>query len=439
MDRPPLWMHLPHASGSQPVNAPHPAATFIPLLITLLVLCVGAWLYRHPQHGTHARRLYSSALSASLIASFALFAGAVLEFKSTEVLTSRPLSYAAGSPVPAAVVFWVIVALLVALGYAYYRATNQQREEWEADQREADRERATQIREARDTTLASRDHTSRLIEHLRTLPPERFLQDFPRSCRSLMASYTEAIVEDAEDASRRAIRTALLTVSGMARAFDRGDRGEVFSANVMRYHSEDDLPLATWSEEDWSLYPKGFRPDVIEGSLILDPELSSYAEGGEPVPGLAPIRLVIPHPRRNAGDAAPEVGKLRVLPGAALAFVLGIPYTTTDTLKIRESVAGEDLALDEALIARTEWYFQNGPGRSIRSFVSIPLRTADSCVGVLNVESSQPEIFGGNEERVRQFALAIAPVHFVIEALLANLESPEPSTGHAENADGADL
>lgn len=164
---------------------------------------------------------------------------------------------------------------------------------------------------------------------------------------------------------------------------------------------------------------------------MLDPQLASFADKDEPVPGLLPIRIVIPDPPRDSPVGSHAEGRLRLVPGGALAYYLARPYNAKDTWKIRESAEAEALGLSEAVLAETERYFRHGSGKAVRSFVSLPLYESPgemngARVGVLNVESSEPAIFGGDDEKVRQFALAIAPVHFVIVSLLANLgESPE--------------
>jgi hypothetical protein len=49
-------------------------------------------------------------------------------------------------------------------------------------------------------------------------------------------------------------------------------------------------------------------------------------------------------------------------------------------------------------------------------------------IGALNIEFEDTEIFNNEQRTIEQFALAIAPVHFVIVWLLTLLEEEE-STG----------
>jgi hypothetical protein len=403
-----------HPDGSDVLQRLIP---WVPAAVLWAVVIIGMgvliYRYRSKEHGQKTTEFLASATMGMALVMAALMAGSISQFY-TDAITARfPLSHAGSSPGWAAQAFWLSVVLTVFIGLSYYAATGRQRRQ--------------EMNTLRTDSENLQKHTTELVDTLRTLPPEGFMRDFPRLCSAMMAAYSAAMLEETEEAARRAIRVALRTAAAMARSFDRGGRDERYSANVMRFSARDDLPpLAQWTDDEWALYPSGFRPERIEGALILDPDLASYADTDTQVPDLLPIRIVIPDPPRDAPVGSHAEGPLRMVPGCALAYYLARAYNAKDTWKIRESAEAEALSLSEAVIAETERYFRAGPGRAVRSFISLPLyespgEMAGARVGVLNVESSEPAIFGGDDEKVRQFALAIAPVHFVIVSLLANL------------------
>jgi hypothetical protein len=185
--------------------------------------------------------------------------------------------------------------------------------------------------------------------------------------------------------------------------------------------------MHAWSEEARTLYPAGFEYPRLRGALVLDTELATYAdsENAQATPGLKAIHIAIPEPPRDSLRPGEAHGRLRLLPGAAEAYLLGNPYFAPDTRAMRAEIAR--YAIDEAVIASSDKYFRTGPGKAVRSFVSLPLYVdpggrAEDCVGVLNVESSETEIFRGDEDTVTQFALALAPVHYVVRMLFVKLD-----------------
>lgn len=376
-------------------------------IVVIGLLAFIAVQYHGKNREQTTQRMASPAMGMAF-AVLALLAGTISQFYPDPIKQVFPLVHLHKPAAWAGHAFWITVVLTAATGMFYYAATG---------------------RERRKEVESLREETAAVVDTIRTLPPEGFMRDFPRLCSTMMAAYAQAIVEGTPEAIRDAIRIALRTAAEMANAFDHGDGNERYSANVMRYYDRADLPPTTeWTDDDWHLYPRGYRPDPILGALVLDPHLASFADTNEPVAGMHPIRIVIPDPPRDAPAGNEAEGDLRMLPGSAVAFHLGTAYLATDTWSIR-TPNGSPLRLEEALMQSAEAYFRDGAGRSVRSFVSLPLfvspaEMAGERIGILNVESSEPRIFGGDRDRVRNFHLAIAPVHFVIVSLLALLQAP---------------
>jgi hypothetical protein len=182
---------------------------------------------------------------------------------------------------------------------------------------------------------------------------------------------------------------------------------------------------------DPPLYPHGFRPAHILGALVLDPLLSTSSKShkADPVAGLKQIRIILPDPVQDATREGEHDGRLRMLPGGAAALHLGTPFHVPDARYMRETMRNM-FSIEEAVISRSEEYFRSGDGQKVRSFVSLPLfqepgETKGPRSGVLNVESSERNIFEGDESRIEQFYLALAPVRFVLQVLSAALDPGE--------------
>jgi hypothetical protein len=408
-----LLQAIPAQPGSPP-TAPSSgwlADWWAILLVWVLVgIAIAYWLLQFRRTSRRARTIqrFASPVSGSLFALLALIAGAISQFYPDPIKRALPLRLLGDSPPYAALGFGVSVVLMLFLGIAYYAATGHQREE--------------EVRQLQT-------HTSELLSALRTLPPEGFMRDFPRLCASMLASYSEALVkESSPEELRQAIRIALRTAAIMAQRFDPARTDARYSVNVMRFRSADELgPMHEWSAESRTLYPPGFEYPRIRGALVLDTELATYAdsEKAEAIPGLKAIHIAIPEPPLDSVRPGEALGRLRLLPGAAETYLLGNPYFAPDTLAMRTERAS--YAIDEAVIASADSYFRNGAGKAVRSFVSLPLYAdpgvmSGERIGTLNVESSMPKIFRGDPDTVTQFALALAPVHYVVRMLSVKLD-----------------
>lgn len=388
-------------------------------LMTIAIIAYMLWQFRAEKSRQRTIDRFASPLVGALFALLALMAGTISQFYPGEITSAIPLAWAEKSPVSAALGFWISVVLMAALGIAYYAATGRQRVQ----------EMAILQNESRDL----RTHTEKLIATLRTLPPEGFMRDYPELCAAMLASFALALQEGDEKAKpdryREAIRVALRTAALMAHKFSRRGDAAMYRANVMRMRDADSLgPVSSWSAEDRVLYPDGFEPAVIEGALVFEPTLATRAssEAAEALGG-APLRIAIPDPHRDSREGAAAEGKLRVVPGSAVAFLLGRPFIVDDTLDMRSHTA-ELCDLPEAVLNASDAYFRaGGPGHPVRSFVALPLfaepgRMKGERRGVLNVEFEEPNIFNNDPVTVENFALAIAPVHFVIVLLLLLLD-----------------
>lgn len=406
-------------------HAPGAYAVWVPWAGVILLIVLGIGLYHGRATQEFATRWYGSSLMGSIFALLALFAGSVAEFKNSDILAAPPLRYTESAPVSAPVVFWASVVLLGAIGVAYYSAVERQRAiEIRASQDATERVRTdanTARVESRRAEVEARKHTEQLIAQLRTLPPEGFMRDFPRLSADMLAPYSRALVSRQPDDIAGAIRYALRAAALMAFRFGRTSPSVVYTANAMRFYSAERLgPMSTWTEDELRLYPRGFRGDAISGALVFDPAQSTThaSPNAAPLTGVGALRIIIPDPPRDRPRGTEALGNLRVLPGCATAFATGKPFIAHDCWDMRHSLDRHDVP--EEVVAASDHYLRSGAAGSLRSFVSLPMRgpqDGDPIVGVLNVEVTIPNILGGDDATVEHFALAVAPVCFVIEML----------------------
>jgi hypothetical protein len=376
------------------------------------------WCFRQERTRQRAIDHFASPVAGATFALLALVAGTVSQFYPEKITAAVPLTYADRSPISAALAFWITVFLMAVLGVAHYAA--------------AGRQRVHEVATLQDESRELRRHTTKLVETLRTLPPESFLRDYPALCADMLAGYTRGVRSLDPDELRGAIRGALRSTALMAHAFSRRGSASQYRATVMRYRDATAVGgVASWSPDQRVLYPSGFEPSVLRGALDFVPTLSTRAtsERAEELEGALPVRIAIPEPPRDQRVGTAPDGRLRVVPGAAVAYLLGRPFMVADTRSIRPAEGEYDLP--EAVMAALDGYFREGAGAAVRSFVSLPLHAepggmAGERLGVLTIELEDTHVFDGDDGRVEQFALAIAPVYFVIGWLLTLLAEAEP-------------
>jgi hypothetical protein len=111
------------------------------------------------------------------------------------------------------------------------------------------------------------------------------------------------------------------------------------------------------------------------------------------------IKLPLPRTLERAGRSA-------ALPGAPYAFLTQemSGYHNTDTLLDWCRNKGD---FAPSVISELENYFSSGPGKAIKSFISMPLTAR---VGVLNIHADRPDILGPALQRREIFLALITPI-----------------------------
>jgi len=359
----------------------------------------------------------ASPIAGAGIVLLGLLAGLVVDAHSSS-FTGAPILRHLKDDAPATlIVFLLLAGGALLLASAYYRA--------------ADRIRKREI----DDLVQKSDELART---LRTLPPESFLSTFADFCAGALEAYEVALAKHNPEVTRQCIRLLLRTLAKAAQLFSRGKASDKFSAHVLVFCEDASWQPRTWATKERSLYPPNHLPEKLRGALVLDPDLTTSASSETAAPNdVKALVIPIPNGSLDAPTRRQPAGGLRVLPGAATAFVTNAFQIYPDTHRLGEII--ESLhSLDAAVADECVLYFTKGRGRGIRSFVSFPLHNPDSPegepIGVLNIDCGVPEIFGSEARgSVANFRAAVAPILVVLERLLTMhgvLEGPHsPCSG----------
>ena len=144
-------------------------------------------------------------------------------------------------------------------------------------------------------------------------------------------------------------------------------------------------------------------PDAVERCL----ELVVYEDNER-------REFFLPLPPESDSDAA--------LPGAPFAFLSEAPVIVDDTSKIKIGSK-----VPEKIQREMNSYFSSAL-RSFRSFASLKLIGAGSPIGVVNVESADPFVFGETEDDKRRMGEYLLPFCSVFGILFSSGGSRGNST-----------
>lgn len=275
---------------------------------------------------------------------------------------------------------------------------------------------------------SARTKIDEVNQAVQTLPPKEFRTKFAGN--SLLI-YTLVSTNFPRRSSQRAgqsplivptMRSILAQLLRLRQLYEQ-DHSSRYAANIMHYlPRHDDAPHFPEGVIDSvrSLAPDPkVKPEELSGALILRRELSTSTDdptAEDSATKVAEIALGIP---QNPIEKTPWI-----LPGAAETFIratTGKPtdfisghYDTENWDEIRQSHGVSD-----EMFERMRRYFAV-EGREVRSYISLPLlRPNGSCLGVLNLHSSEPYAGGNNKERQLNFGLIVMPlVHELAELCL---------------------
>lgn len=337
------------------------------------------------------RRLLRKARSpayAAVVTFLSLFAGLLGALYPDEVKSAFPFYWGRGPIAWHAAAFWAC-----ALGATFLFFAGQRASEERFDERTKDLERL-----------------------IRSLPPSDFLFTFKDIYRRCDNAFAEVLMAPAQVRTRavveKAIRIILSGVATLAQKFDAEPANVTYGANVMWFRARAALDVSeAKSVNEHLIFNEPDRPiSALRGVLDLDIELSTntgIADSG-PDRTLRPIALPIPEEIWSADGK-----RLRILPGAPVAFCFGALDGYRDTLLLGDWCREQEIS--ETVAQRVDRYF--GELRlQVRSFVSLPLQSLDdatSLVGVMNIHRNKPGLLS-SKAPAEQFEPLVAPFQAMV-------------------------
>ncbi len=302
-----------------------------------------------------------------------------------------------------------------------------------AQSRAARRERQALQQE----TGGLRDETAALklaVRRIESLPPEGFLAEYQamlaRAFRSTIATSieTDLIIQMGHAARNtespvvvhieQAIRNILGVVLQLAKTYDK-DRSAatMYGANIMLYRQNG---FVTEVLQHRLINAGHDHPDYV-GYLQAIPALSTTTAIDGCVPDPALVELVIHIPRdRQPVTVDDGSTKYPVTPGAAWSLV-NREFVSFPTISSLDEWLHDWCSVDESIKSATRRYFRDGPGKNIKSFVSMPIfalsPTSDSgCIGILNIHSNQDGLLV--EKGGERFSPLMEPFRQLLSILL---------------------
>lgn len=233
--------------------------------------------------------------------------------------------------------------------------------------------------------------------------------------RALMEAYAAAVKNSIQSAAVAHNMTAedrlsaqkniLITIANIVHLYyDKKDDLEI-NACYMQAYSTDDLPVDVAGRVMFK--EKTRRLDTY--AHVLD--LILWAKDCEPKQMALPVE-----------DPSDSDMKFKLLPGAPAAFALRKTQTvqSTDDLEpyFNEQGRNVDAVVRDAQIK----YFRD---QGFESFVSIPIETDDTMIGVLNVQSNKRNILGPRNRHEKPVTNLLEPLRHAL-GLLITATTPGP-------------
>lgn len=285
--------------------------------------------------------------------------------------------------------------------------------------------------------------TEQLLTEVRTMPPAAFLDVVGQAFRQVdQVSYALLKSKPEAETVRGTIRLALQQLAWLAWFFDGRPEYEIYRANIMTYHSAEELPdlAARALQNRLEFVATGVSVTNGEGVLDLRKGLSAVSELKteenqipNPDPSLRSLALAIPKRLRD-GDI------FQVLPGPPFAWWCRTAdgHTNTDSLIRWYKEHG---ANDRTVRSAIEKYFGD-PKVEIGSFISFALvydefsdiddSTRDDDfgeleppIGVVNISRRTEGILKDEEESGKYFLKVTRPIRITCTRLLHLLAETE--------------
>ena len=282
---------------------------------------------------------------------------------------------------------------------------------------------------------AQLDATNKLEQAIRTLPPKGFLIVFEDLFRITFATDSELNQATSDLASlTETIVAALSGVVLLVRQFDTRNDHPRYSVNLMVFKPIKDIESNELKKQIKFAEP-GFNSAAWDGVLQLEPEFAYSVSGREAQPQkdqeVPPIMLPIPKPEYRS-----DKGKPTILPGAPDVFCNPNRFAGFENTLQLATWCREHSGLRASIAEDIERYFTEGPGKEIRSFISIPVvsPSSEEVLGVLNLNSNRDGFLLG--EQAGLFVPLTTPFMLLISRALAKYIILQKQAATAHNVPG---
>lgn len=275
---------------------------------------------------------------------------------------------------------------------------------------------------------AQNEATNKLEQVIRTLPPRNFLVVFEELFNQSFNVYWKANEERGNGKLNGAINTAIAGVLFLVKSFDARHDHPQYSANIMLFKPAEDIPQKELTDNVLFTEP-GFDQKSWDGVLQLqkDYAFSLKDNGPEVDSDITPI--ILPIPKK---DLRMDKGKPTVLPGAPAVFCDPSTFVGFENTLQLAAWCRDQSGLRASIAEDVERYFVDGPGKEIRSFISIPIMlppegpgAKHTVIGVLNLHSNREGILPG--EKAELFVPLTAPFMLLIAHCMQQTVSPSTS------------
>lgn len=262
---------------------------------------------------------------------------------------------------------------------------------------------------------AQNEATNKLEQVIRTLPPKNFLVVFEDLFKQSVSVYCRANEEQKKDNQHAAIKLAMAGVLYLVKNFDTRHDHPQYSANIMLFKQVSEVQQNDLKNNGMFIEP-AYDSTSWDGVLQLQSEFAFTLEetGLKTDNAVKPILLPIPKKEFRL-----DKGKPTVLPGAPAVFCDPTTFVGFENTIELATWCRDQSGLRPSVADDVESYFTDGPGKEIRSFISIPIlsptdlfESKPKVIGVLNLHSNREGILPG--EKAELFVPLTVPFMFLI-------------------------
>lgn len=278
-----------------------------------------------------------------------------------------------------------------------------------------------QASDAKAELFAETNKLAVSIARMDSLPPAGFLLKFQDLYR-ISADLGRLPVQgpDTKETIELYIRSVLKSIAALAYQFRKAPDGQPYSANLMLCKTQTQIQALSNEQRDEIEHRLLFCPDLPSPKLkhtttVLDliPQMcSDYEPSAQSSLQTPSIALPVFHAQEI--DLGAESGhKFKVLPGAPFAASTH-RYAAFESVKNLLTWCRDNADFTAATISEIQSYFENGSGRQIKSFISVPI-----CM-IAN-EGLSPLPFGGLAAKngdQEEYCLAVLNIHSQGENIL---------------------